>query len=299
MVVIAIIAILMSLLLAGVRGAMGTARNATVTVEFKNIEKAIVDFKAKYGAEPPSGIVLFEASAGWTGSSPSVAAVNRSRALVRQIWPDFDFSVSRDINGDGDSTDTITLSGAECLAFFLGGVPTPTGNAETPWALTGFSVNGENPFFRGGARSGPFYQFSPERLMNVDGTSDTEFMPEYRDSLPGQRNPILFASSYGGRGYRDADVQLTSQPVYDVYATLPTAFAYYYRRYTGIYPATIANFTAAPAFNPTTFQLISPGMDGEYGWGGVLDTGMELREPRAERAFERDNITNFKGGTIN
>ena len=56
MVVIVIIAILMSLLLAGVRGAMTTARNATVTVEFLNIEKAVQDFKSKFGAEPPSGI---------------------------------------------------------------------------------------------------------------------------------------------------------------------------------------------------------------------------------------------------
>ena len=39
MVVIVIIAILMSLILVGVRGAMGTVRNATVTVEFKNLEK--------------------------------------------------------------------------------------------------------------------------------------------------------------------------------------------------------------------------------------------------------------------
>jgi len=138
--------------------------------------------------------------------------------------------------------------------------------------------------------------------MNFEGTSDAEFMPEYRDSLPGQRNPILFASSYGGRGYRDADVQLTNQPTYDAYVTTPTGFAYVYRRYTGTYPATVPNFTSsavAPAFNPKTVQLISPGMDGEYGWGGVLDTNMELREPQAERAFERDNITNFKGGTIN
>ncbi|RLS37439.1 MAG: prepilin-type N-terminal cleavage/methylation domain-containing protein [Planctomycetota bacterium] len=299
MVVILIITILMGFLLVAVRGAVIRARVTAVVVEFKNIEKAITDFKAKYGSEPPSGIVLFEASAGWGGSSPSAAAVNRSRALIRQMWPDFDFTIARDINNDGDFTDIITLNGAECLVFFLGGMPDQTGVSDTPWALTGFSQNPLNPLALGGARSGPFYEFDSGRLMNVEGTSDAEFMPEYRDSLSGQRNPILYASSYGGRGYRDADVQFTSQSPYDAYTTTPTGFAYAYRRYTGSYPATAPNFTASPLFNAKSFQLISPGMDGEYGWGGVLSGDMELLEPRPERAFERDNITNFKGGTIN
>lgn len=311
MIVITIIAILMSLLLVGVRGAMTTARNATVTVEFKNIEKGIADFQAKYGMEPPSSIVLFEASAGWTGSSPSAAVVNRSRALIRQMWPDFNFTIARDINGDNDATDTITLNGAECLVFFLGGLNSTnvvnqsgtligtTGAAITSWGPLGFSANPTNPFARGGARSGPFHEFSVIRITNRDGTADTEGMPEYLDPLPGQRSPILFASSYGGRGYRDADVQFTTQPTYNAYTTVPTGFAYFYRRYTGTNPATAANFVAAPAFNPKSFQLISPGYDGEYGWGGTLTGDMELVEPRAERYFERDNITNFKGGTIN
>lgn len=303
MVVIVIIIILMSLLLVGVRGAMRAARNASVTVEFKNLEAAIANFNAKFGSDPPSGILLFETPAGWAGSSPSAAAVNRSRALIRQMWPDFNFALARDINGDGDSSDTLALNGAECLVFFLGGVPTPTSDPNAPWRLEGFSSNGENPFVRGGARVASFYEFAPGRLMNRDAAgsvADPENMPEYRDDLPGQTQPILYASSYGGKGYRDVDVQLTAQPTYDAYATVPSRFAYVYRRYSlTTYPATVANFNAAERFNPRTYQLISPGVDGEYGWGGILSANMELLEPRAERIFERDNITNFRGGTLN
>ena len=302
MVVITIIAILVSLLLVGVQSAMNAARTATVVVELQQLEKGIADFKAKFGTEPPSGIILFEAAAGWAGSAPSAALVGRSRAAVRQIWPDFDFTLARDINDDGDSTDTITLNGAECLVFFLGGVPDQTGVTDNPWAPLGFSTNPLNPFARGGTRHGPFHTFDVGRLRNLEGmttTLDPEFMPEFTDQIPGQRNPILYASSYGGKGYRDADIQLTTQATYDAYATVPTGFAYYYRRYTGAYPAVVADFTAAPAFNPKSCQLISPGVDGEYGWGGVLNTGMSLAEPRPERVQERDNITNFKGGKIN
>lgn len=293
MVVMLIVALLVGMLLAAVRGAMNTARVAAVTVEFKNLEKAITDFKAKYGADPPSGIVLFESYAGWSGSTPSTAAVNRSRALIRQIWPDFDFlnkdsmgnSRDRDINNDGDFGDVIVLNGAECLAFFLGGVPTKSGGE---WSLKGFSQNGDNPLQLAGARSGPFYEFDPGRLTDLDGDN----VPEYLDSLPGQRNPIIFASSYGGRGYRDVDVRLVSSPG-------PDDFAYYYRRYSGTYPASSTNFDAARPFNEKSYQLISPGFDGAYGTGGLLSGDMEMVDPQTSRAVERDNITNFKGGTLN
>jgi hypothetical protein len=307
MVVILIITILMGMLLAAVRGAMTRARVTAVVVEFKNLEKAMTDFKAKYGADPPSRILLCENGLHWTsptGTYPTgfgAADLTRSRVLIRQIWPDYHFPRTAmevetfdliDFNEDGDTNDFIGLSGAECLVFFLGGIPDQTGDVSTPWAMLGFSANPEHPFIRNGARVGPFYEFDSGRLTNFDGDLDQEKMPEYKDSLPGQRNPILFASSYGGRGYRDVDVQLKSPPGSD-------DFVNYYRRYTGAYPASTANFDAARPFNEKSFQLISPGMDGEYGRGGLISGDMELLDPQPVRAVERDNITNFKGGTIN
>lgn len=316
-VVVLIISILASMILVGVRGAIKAVNVTSVVNEFKGLEKSLQDFKSKFGTYPPSGIMLYEASAGWTGSAPSAAAVSRSRALIRQMWPDFDFTIARDINGDGDTTDTIMLNGSECLVFFLGGVNATnvvnrtggligTVNDEvTQWEPLGFSTNPLNPLARGGTRLGPYHEFDVARLANRDsqpGTPDTEGFPELRDLLPGQsaQTPILYGSAYEGKGYRDADIALSTQPAYNAYSTAPTSFAYAYRRYTGTtFPATVANFNNSEAFNSKTFQLISPGFDGEYGWGGVLSTDMELTEPRTERNVERDNITNFKGGMLN
>lgn len=312
-VVILIIAILASLILVGVQSAIARARVAQVVVEFKNIEKSLQDFKLKNGSYPPSGIMLYETPAGWTGSSPSTAAVSRSRALIKQIWPDFDFSLSRDINGDGDTSDTIMLNGSECLVFFLGGMNetnvvnkngalkagATANDPITSWLPLGFSTNPANPFARGGSRVS-FQEFDTGRLSNRDGPTDAEGMPEYVDTLPGQTGPILYASAYDGKGYRDADISFSPQPAYDAYATTPTGFAYAYRRYTGsTYPVPDADFDALEAFNPKSFQLISPGIDGDYGWGGALDSSQELKEPQPDRFPERDNITNFKGGTLN
>ncbi len=53
MVVMLIISLLMGLLLVGVRGAVASVRVAAVTVELKNLENAILNFKVKYGVEPP------------------------------------------------------------------------------------------------------------------------------------------------------------------------------------------------------------------------------------------------------
>lgn len=280
-VVILIVAILASLILNGVSAARVTALNAAAASDINNFQKAIADFKLKYGMEPPSSITLYETPSGW--SSP--AAV-RSRSLIRQIWPQFDFTLARDINGDKDTTDTLMLQGAECLVFFLGGVWStdmvdntgaaiaggPAANSPVQlWVPLGFSVNPNNPLARGGSRVGPFIDIDSSRLINIDGDTDAEGAPEYLDSLPGQTKPLIYASSYDGRGYLAADL-----------ATGPGC------TFTSVYTK-----TGGQAYNPKSFQIISAGMDGDYGTGGVLDDTLP-----PNRAAERDNITNFKGGRL-
>ncbi|MDB4731959.1 prepilin-type N-terminal cleavage/methylation domain-containing protein, partial [bacterium] len=127
-IVIAIIAILMAFLLPAIGGAITSARNATVVSEISNLEKAIGEFKLKFGVEPPSRIYLYEQEAGWDRTD---LITRESKAFIRQCWPNFDFdytdqSGELDINGNDaiESTDDgrIFLNGAECLLFFLGGM---------------------------------------------------------------------------------------------------------------------------------------------------------------------------------
>lgn len=309
MVVILIIAILAGLLLNGVMAARQAAVNAGIVAEMKGLEKSIQDFKMKYGVEPPSFMVLFEDRAAWStipavpaGQSWTPADVQRSRSIIRQIWPEYYFGTTSatypnlDINGDNDTTDILELRGAECLVFFLGGVcatdivgsnglripdppapapPTPANSSPVQsWASLGFSVNPTNPFVRGGTRVGPQHAFDTDRLTNLDSqgsTLDTEGMPEFLDNQPGQTKPYIFASSYEGKGYRPADL-----------VTGPSC------TFTTIYTQ-----ASGQSYNPNTFQIIAAGVDGEYGIGGVLDGNLP-----ATRAAERDNLTNFKGGRL-
>src|SRR5690606_10124611 len=103
-------------------------------------EAAIRQFEAEFGIQPPSFIVLHESAAGWATGNAETRA---SRAILKQLWPSFDFATmgdgasapapvsfvnpvagnnAVDLNGNGIESDTLYLCGSECLVFFLGGL---------------------------------------------------------------------------------------------------------------------------------------------------------------------------------
>jgi hypothetical protein len=93
------------------------------------------------------------------------------------------------------------LEGEQCLAFFLGGIPSQTSSG---FVMTGFSRNGNNPGGLGGAdREPPFFEFKSNRLVqwipqppyvppNTIGTA-----PGYPSYLDGYgKTPYAYFSSY-------------------------------------------------------------------------------------------------------
>ncbi len=299
--VVVIIGILVALLFPALRGAMRNAREMEVVTEMRAFEKAITDFNGRFGVEPPSFMILYEDGDDWAPNNPagvvSDAQHRASRAIIRQIWPDFNFSVDYDLDRDGTTGESgvyVILNGSECLVFFLGGpatfVDTDGDGTSDSYAPQGFAADPGIPFRGGGNRIGPFHEFEVSRLVDIDGDG----MPECVDPLPEQDVPYLYLSSYDGRGYQpfgldfdctgpsgmgNADDELTNGTLADMY----------YVSYTDA-------CTNQPQ-NPNSFQIISPGEDGEYGTGGLYNG--ESVGSSSGRAFERDNITNFKGGRLN
>ncbi|MEX1097026.1 MAG: prepilin-type N-terminal cleavage/methylation domain-containing protein [Planctomycetales bacterium] len=259
LVVVVIIAALAAFVVPAVMGAVHRARITEAVSDIKNLESGISAFELKYGVEPPSSIVLDETGTAWDAAS---------RAKIRRIWPSFDFSAANDIDGDSGATEQLTLNGAECLVFFLGGISDAQGN------LTGFSANPQQPFAPGGNRVGPFIDnFDRSRLRDVNGNH----MREYVDTLAGQTMPYLYASSYDGRGYEPADLNLgAGAPMTDVY------------RQPG----------GTTAWNSKGFQIISPGYDAQYGSGGPFDPDTADSVLNGPRSVERDNLTNFHSGEL-
>lgn len=295
LVVIIIIAILMALVLPALSNSRQTVREAAVSVDIKsNLTTAINAFKAEYGMEPPSSFKIFESPAGWTGMAATDALGNNSRIIIRQLWPNYDFSSPVEANGNTTAGETLVLNGSECLAFFLGGLYRQDSGKFSP---TGFSSNPANPFAAGGTRKGPFFGELPTTRF-VD--KDSDGVPELLDTLPNQQNPYLYFSSYGGRGYQpygydgaaggnDDEFDSSGTPAFVpaddriIYLTGPGA-------------------TALP-HNAKSFQIISPGFDGQYFGSTAAARGGEWSDESTfslsnDRVTERDNITNFSNGRL-
>jgi prepilin-type N-terminal cleavage/methylation domain-containing protein len=330
LIAIAIIGILASLILTVAGSANQKAKVAQVSVDIQDLSKGIAAFKQKYGVEPPSHITIYEIG---TTAAPAGTGWNsdpRSMGIIRQIWPQFDFSYaaeggSIDINGDGlftgdgvtgTSSGAILLSGAECLVFFLGGVPASVAPTNAfGGAPSGFSQNPADPFSITLTGTGPtatrkvvgtnrdrFMEFKTDRLFlyqPLTGTAHT--MNTYKDPISGQVQPYLYLSAYGGQGYDLTELpqgpsspSLTGSPTFtDVYRQGPNGKT---------------STSPSPPWNPNSYQIISPGFDGAidpyggYGVGGQYDPNTAgstfIGSAPTGRGPERDNITNFSSGPL-
>jgi prepilin-type N-terminal cleavage/methylation domain-containing protein len=275
-VVVLIIGILVAIIVPTLGAIQRRTKEAQVAVEISGLSAAIGRFKATYGVEPPSKMVIYLTSAGWNSASAS-----EYRAIIRRIWPQFDFTMpsgSYPNSGsgfenwdaiaktDGGGNKYIGMQSGECLLFFLGGI-------HAGGTTTGFAKNPAHPFAVGGNREGPFMEFEVGRILD----SDMNGVPEFVSQLPEQTQPYLYFSSYDGRGYRTSGTN-KEVPV--------GTFADVYRVKAG----------GAP-HKPQSFQIICPGYDNAYGKGGVFDpkntTNAGLSDPA-----DYDNITNFHAGRL-
>lgn len=284
LITIVIISILVGLVAVGLSGPKQAVQVARVRTEIGGLETALSDFKATFNDYPPSRITLCEQASDWNSTNSDIL---RSKAILRRFWPQFSFGIDRDINQDGTiNTTPHQLRGAECLVFFLGGMSTVDGTGtavsqdrpDTGFTKVGFSKNGSNPFeAQSRNRVGPFFEFNPARLMVTTQSTAPELLV-YFDTIPTQQSPYVYASSYDGIGYENLDVQGTSNRL--------TTSAY--------------RVSATGAFwKDRSFQIISPGFDGQFGTGGEwTEATADTVLTGTNRNVERDNITNFHNTTL-
>ncbi len=221
------------------------------------------------------------------------------------------------------------------------------------FGMTGFGTDPTNPFSNSvvgnhmynANRQSPLYQFSPGRLFLDPSNPTTPGIPGYYDSLnngpplstgtgSSTINFYAYFSAYGNGNYDPNDVnfyeadQNLSGPIeLQYYVNFPTTggtvAAGNGTAYLAVSPspnpytstATAATQSGTVSYqNPQTFQIISSGVDGEYGIGGQyvapsqsatfdlpLDPQHTLPNSPLDaniRRREFDNLTNFKSGTL-
>ena len=322
LIVIMILAILMSLLLPAINGVRRRARVAQVKSEISTLESAIASFKAEFGIEPPGSIRLYGTNPGggtlsfWDipGSTTTDEAIRvKSRAYIRQLWPQFDF-VSKTSPGGATWTGPKDLNGAECLVFFLGGVTDTTGSIPN-----GFSKSPTSPFSQAGTnRQKPFFDFVSARLVD----KDADQMPEYLDPLPSQSSPYIYFSSNDGRAYATATGTNSSSTAdwchtdcfQDGFRGSASNWAvgdwsngnWMQHLYMTSVDTTAATQALRAAnsipYAPKKYQIISPGFGGvgatpdrAYGTGGLFDP---KNSSGLAGTADGDNITSFHSGTL-
>ncbi|WP_152053274.1 type II secretion system protein [Tautonia marina] len=269
------------------------------------------------------------------GDQTYAALAQKSISVMRKFFSKTQFSTGPaasgivggyyDFNGNGVlDANPIYLEGHECLAFFLGGIPTHTivGSTYTLEGVGGFGGNPRNPFRPaylpdgtldpvGQNRSEPFFEFRAERLVD----DDFDGIPGYIDPLgegPAGRYFAYF-SSYGGQGYDPNDVNFNAGAISE-----PNPVALPFSVSFPVLNGVSARVTGSPLPNPYTsslpvatgdkpatfhqpqsYQIISAGRDRLFGTGGQYSSsGTGDRLPGDGRTRERDNVTNISNGTL-
>ena len=337
LIAISVIALLLALLVPAIRQVMGTANDTAVSSEIKGIEGGLSQFHQMYGTMPPSGIDLRRTTAVPTadgvfinpGTMPALRMVFGTSidqvAMVRSLNA-MGFPGGGAAPGDlNDLSQRGILRGAECLVFFLGGLPAngevPGPNAGIPsQELAGFSKNPRDPFnatpqagrfvlLDKGRRAGPFYAFQPDRLRyakEVEGTApnDTKLTYfTYIDGFTAQKAPIMYASSDGGRAYEPLHIAYVGG-VFDNSDGVSTAFdpdgptAPRPPRVYLVPDGTPGDLSDNTFINPNGYQIISPGADGEYGTGGTYSSDGGFKSAANASDGGEDNVTNFSAGSL-
>ena len=203
--VIAIIAVLIGLTTAAVQKVRVRTLEMRTRSDISQLSVALDSAKAKYNVDYfPSRIRLQN---GFLDSGQYKVIDIETRKFLGTMWPQMKtmktpvFNTSVPPNDPAYSrgwfpddpnaslNSNYTLSGDQCLVFFLGGI-------QSGGACQGFSTNRTNPTALNSKREPTMYDFPTSRLVSVDGSG---FKLSYLDSYG--KAPFAFFSSWGGQGY--------------------------------------------------------------------------------------------------
>ena len=303
LIVMAIIAVLAALLLAGISAVRWRGYDAKEVNDIKQLEIALNAFKADKKIYPPSRIVLYPKYDDYVQfpkyGKPSICGEIQldadSLQAINRIWPNI---------GGGNLTDAfynginwarvdnpappgfpkyVILEADQCLVFFLGGLYSPDPTDATKYTCIGFSPAAKNPIMdvfdpntKLALDRKRYFDFPAGRLDTTKSKNSANpgyLFPSFIDNY-GQMPYVYFAPGLPGSSTPNAYNVLKHQVTFDGGATFVSP---YYK--------TVTSF-----WNPTTFQIISAGRDGLFGNVGQWDNGTSAT---ASTPAWKDNRTNF------
>jgi prepilin-type N-terminal cleavage/methylation domain-containing protein len=293
LVVMAIIAVLVSLTTAAVVASYDRLSEAQCRSEITNLSGAIKQFQGDFNNPgPPPSVIWLDGSGPTAYQNAPTSAVPYtpaalqqlaidSQAYLRKVWPHINIANGIPWNsGVQGRSNNVILEGEEALVFWLGGAQDPkTG------AFLGFSADTTNPMNPNAniKRKGPYFQFPVARI----GTSPTgSGFPMYFDSyasgtpaFPRDKPYAYFSSGKTANGYNAYAAATTNAPNYDCMSI-------------GNFPAYAQPAGAGQAvqfYHPDTIQIISAGKNRAFGPGGFWSP----LNPTAIGPAGVDDLTDF------
>jgi len=283
LVVIVIIGILVGLMVAAVIPAIRTAKNAAISIEINQLDTALRAYKEKYGSYPPDFADI--------GTTAGQARVVRH---LRKAFPRYQLGTTPWATFTGHlgacGITVGNLTPATALPFWLGGIPQVTGSTK----LGGFSADPARPFQNGGSRLPTLFEFDETRLLQVPSGSLYAYLPDV--SAGNEEAPYVYFLARGNEYAVDNGgtcVPLSCVP----FSCGATNICVPYLHEANGVPATPA--TARRWHNPKTFQIISAGLDGQYGNSAATT----FRFAPSQIGFSSNggdfnNLTNFSNGIL-
>jgi prepilin-type N-terminal cleavage/methylation domain-containing protein len=340
MVVILIIGLLTAVSVTAVMRAMTTGRQTAIKLEVNALSQAVERYMQKYGDYPPDG------------SSRDVLERHMRRVFPRMTTPDT--VLLEQLISPGGNFSYVAMDRAEALVFFLGGfsedplhpligeggpLTLAPGVASPTTNLADYQYNA--------TRDNAFFDFDLSRLT-TRRANDTDPLLSYDEDVwttPGERAlagalpggvdqlPVYLtrAGEYTPYVYFDSRTYgLVGPGVYNGFRSPATGGVRPYKSELNIeaprngsaYADEVEAFKAVPFHNPSTFQIISPGLDGIFGTitenadglpihfvtqsgRAVAPTPANIFSPNIQRFQDGgsinghlDNITNFSESTL-
>jgi prepilin-type N-terminal cleavage/methylation domain-containing protein len=276
LVVLGIIAILVALLMPAVMMAVNRARITRMGTEISQLEQALIAYKNDKGDFPPNL------------RGPADVVIRHIRRCYPKIAPT-EFAAVIDMSTTPPSVvPAMQLDEGESLVFWLAGT---RNNPRFPFGLTGGT---DSEMKR-------YYEFDERRLKDDD--ANATFIAAGYPSIPSYQVPYAKDTYYLYIDARTYAAMTSTAALLDpstgAYAEIDASVT------TTITADQVArpygsSTTTGAAMNPTTFQILCAGQDGDWGnvaLDGTVSTTIKLFPSGGGYTNgDRDNITNFSEG---
>ena len=263
LVVIAIIGMLAALLLPALGAARRLGKRTRIKMEMKQLEMAIERVRTELGGG--------QYPPDGTGNGPGGDTQQWLKAAFPRC-PATNYPAALTA-----TSGTTALSPATALVYWLAG----------PDGVSGFSANPQNPFDTGASHIPPYFTFVASRMQPTPPVAGTVQLFQY---LP--QNDLASSAPY-----------LYFKAVAGQYTTTPVSYS---STNTSLKTLPYADSTApsgTTAFvNPKTYQLLCPGLDGNYGQyttSGQSNCPLYPSGSNYDMTNGQDDMSNFtKGPTV-